>query len=47
MTQELVSDSQLPLAATLDATVWSVMAACGASLGGLLVSKLGMTKKHP
>ena len=34
-------ERQLALAATLDATVWSVMAAAGASLGGLLVSNLG------
>ena len=41
VTPLLVPRDQLPLSATLDAFGWSLMAAVGASIGGLAVSSLG------
>ena len=38
----LVPHEDLPLSATLDAFGWSLMAAVGASVGGLAVSWLGV-----
>ena len=43
LTPLLVPHEDLPLSATLDAFGWSLMAALGASVGGLAVSWLGAT----
>ena len=42
LTPLLVPHEDLPLSATLDAFGWSLMAAVGASIGGLAVSWLGV-----